>query len=274
MKLAFSTLGCPQWDLDTIVEKGKEYGFDAVDFRGIQDEMVVPKSKTFSVQLDESLKTIQDAGLQVSCLSSSVQCVPKDKDALKASMDELQLYLELAHKMGVPYVRIFGGKGPEDSSLEQRVEIGSQVLNGMAELAGRQSVQLVLETHDAWCNSKDLKALLDAADHPCVGICWDLHHPFKVGEEPKETWVNLFPSVWYVHVKDAKEEGGETRLCPVGEGDLPLKDCLEVLKEGCYPGVYCLEWEKRWHTELEEPEEAFPRYVERMKAWAAEIGLP
>ena len=69
-------------------------------------------------------------------------------------------------------------------------------------------------------------------------------------------------------------EEGESRLCLVGEGDLPLKEFLEVLKEGCYPGIYCLEWEKRWHPEIEDPEEAFPKYVERMKDWAAEIGLP
>ena len=276
MKLAFSTLGCPEWDLDAILSQGKSYGFDAVDFRGIQDEMVLPKAKAFSADLDESLKKIQDAGLQVSCLSTSVQCVPKDKDALKASMEELQLYLELAHRLEAPYLRIFGGTGPEGSTLEQRLDIGSQVLNGMAELAGRQSAQLVLETHDAWCSSSDVKALLAATDHPCVGVCWDLHHPFKTGEDPKDTWVNLFPSVWYVHVKDAKKEDGaeSSKLCLVGEGDLPLKECLEVLREGCYPGVYCLEWEKRWHPELEDPEEAFPRYVEQMKAWAAEMHSP
>jgi len=273
MKLAFSTLGCPGWDLDTILNKGKEYGFDAVDFRGLQDEMVVPRAEAFSARLNETLKKFQGSGLQISCLSSSVQCVPRDKESLKASMDELQLYLELASKVGSPYVRIFGGKGPEGSSREQRLDMGSKVLHGMAELAGRRSVQLLLETHDDWCSSKDVKALLAATDHPCVGVCWDLHHPHKFGETPRETWSNLFPNVWYVHVKDAKIGGnGEEKLCLVGEGDLPLKEFLLVLKEGRYPGIYCLEWEKRWHPQIEEPEEAFPRYVERMKTWSQEIG--
>ena len=34
MKLAFTTLGCPNWDLDTICTRGKEYGYDGVDLRG------------------------------------------------------------------------------------------------------------------------------------------------------------------------------------------------------------------------------------------------
>ena len=37
MKIAFMTLGCPNWDLDTIITRGREYGFDGVDFRGYLD---------------------------------------------------------------------------------------------------------------------------------------------------------------------------------------------------------------------------------------------
>ena len=39
MKLAFTTLGCPDWDLDTIISKAAEFGFDGVDFRGCRGEM-------------------------------------------------------------------------------------------------------------------------------------------------------------------------------------------------------------------------------------------
>jgi len=33
MKIAFTTLGCPKWNLQQIVENAAEMGFDAVDFR-------------------------------------------------------------------------------------------------------------------------------------------------------------------------------------------------------------------------------------------------
>jgi len=39
VKLAFTTLGCPDWDLDTIISKAAEFGFDGVDFRGCRGEM-------------------------------------------------------------------------------------------------------------------------------------------------------------------------------------------------------------------------------------------
>ena len=41
MKLSFSTLECPNWDLDTILAQTNRSGFDAVDFRGYKGEMAI-----------------------------------------------------------------------------------------------------------------------------------------------------------------------------------------------------------------------------------------
>ena len=41
MKLSFSTLGCPAWPLDTILNRAKQYGYDGMDFRGCLDELKI-----------------------------------------------------------------------------------------------------------------------------------------------------------------------------------------------------------------------------------------
>lgn len=50
MKISFTTLGCPNWDLDTICQKGREYGFDGVDFRGYLDSLDITKLPLFTSQ--------------------------------------------------------------------------------------------------------------------------------------------------------------------------------------------------------------------------------
>ena len=35
MKLAFSTLGCPEWDLDTIIRAARKYGYDGIELRAL-----------------------------------------------------------------------------------------------------------------------------------------------------------------------------------------------------------------------------------------------
>ena len=39
MEFNFTTLGCPEWDLHAICAKGRDYGYDSVDFRGLQETM-------------------------------------------------------------------------------------------------------------------------------------------------------------------------------------------------------------------------------------------
>ena len=59
-----------------------------------------------------------------------------------------------------------------------------------------------------------------------------------------------------VHVKDARA-GGE--LVPLGDGDVPVRESLALLAAAGYDGWLVVEWEKRWHPELDEPEVALPR---------------
>ncbi len=48
MKISFTTLGCPDWDLETICQKGSEYGFDGVDFRGLKETLDITTHPEFT----------------------------------------------------------------------------------------------------------------------------------------------------------------------------------------------------------------------------------
>ena len=62
MKLSFTTLGCPKWDLHTICDNAKAYGFDGIDFRGVQDDLDVTTLPQFRGQISSTRKMIADAG--------------------------------------------------------------------------------------------------------------------------------------------------------------------------------------------------------------------
>ena len=50
MKISFMTLGCPNWDIDTICARGQEYGYDGVDLRGYLDQIDVTLLPEFTTQ--------------------------------------------------------------------------------------------------------------------------------------------------------------------------------------------------------------------------------
>jgi hypothetical protein len=43
LPIAFSTLGCPKWDWPTIIKHASEWGYAAMELRGLLDQMDLPK---------------------------------------------------------------------------------------------------------------------------------------------------------------------------------------------------------------------------------------
>ena len=62
MKLAFMTLGCPNWDMDTICKRGHEYGFDGADFRGYLDTIDVTLRPEFTSLAAATRRMLTDTG--------------------------------------------------------------------------------------------------------------------------------------------------------------------------------------------------------------------
>jgi sugar phosphate isomerase/epimerase len=107
MKLAFMTLGCPAWDLDRICARGREYGFDGVDFRGYLDDLDITTLSLFTVHAARTRKRTRDAGLEVSSVSSSIRVC--DSDARLQNREEAKRTIDVARGLGAQIVRIFGG---------------------------------------------------------------------------------------------------------------------------------------------------------------------
>lgn len=275
MKLSFTTLGCPEWPLDKIVERSVEYGFDAIDFRGLTGEMNIWKLPEFSSSIAETRSKIAAAGLKVSCFSSSVHVFSTEK--FEENMNEVKEYAKLCEYFGTRYIRVFGGK-IGDTDREQAIKTVVAHLKEMAAVAKSHGVKILIETHDDWISCDNVRKVMEQVDSEAVGVLWDVHHPYRVtGEQPEATLKALAPWIEYTHVKDSRVTGSNPHsdftYCLVGEGDIPIKHVCELLKSNGYEGYYTLEWEKKWHPEIEAADIAFPHYVQSMKKIASEVQI-
>ena len=271
MKLSFTTLGCPNWDLPTILKRANEYGFAGIDFRGYFGEMDLRKVPLFAPsEIAQTARKIHDAGLVVSALSSGARMFDSTPEARQASLDEMKAFAKFARALGAKFVRIFGGNlngVPRDEAYP----IAAQTLCNASEIAQQAGIMFVVETHDDWIATPPLARVFEIAKYPkSVEMLWDIHHPYRcAGESPETTWANIGAHVRCTHWKDsvAKPEGGYT-LKRFGQGDIPLKKIFDVLTAGGYEGWHTFEWEKRWCAYLDEPEVAFPDFVRVMKSFA------
>jgi sugar phosphate isomerase/epimerase len=269
MKLAFSTLGCPKWTLQQIVENAAVMGFHGVDLRGVQDQIDVTGLPAFTTHLASTKQLFADNGVEIAGVYSSAHLAVVDKEKKQLQFDETRRNLELAAKVGAPIVRVFGGRIPDGYTVETIIPYIAENLRQLGNEAQAVGVKLVLETHDAWTDSGIVRRLLEETNHPYVKVLWDLHHPYRMTGEPIETaFENLKAYTERIHVKDSKlNADGTYTYCLQGAGDVPLKKGLDLLREYGYDGYATLEWEQRWHPELPDPEIAFPQYVQKMREW-------
>lgn len=274
MKLSFTTLGCPNWDMDTIISRAVEYGYDGVDFRGYMDEMDIYLLPEFSTDIERTKQKFKDASLEVTCFSSSIKLFTSSERESKHNLEELTQYAHLCQKFKTPYIRVFGGGIGEISRTDALNNVVANVTE-MLEIAKEYNVVLILETHDDWSNCEHVVEIFEQVDSDHFKVLWDTHHPYRLeGEKPEKTWETLGEWIVYTHWKDSYVTNKNDRgyqYCLPGEGDLPLKEMYRLVKDNGYNGYFTFEWEKRWWPNIEEPEIAFPAYVTYMKNMAAEL---
>ena len=267
-RLAFSTLAFPGTDLATAVSLGRSWGYDGVELRLIDGELIDPAMS--SADRAQVKRTIAAAGLPVVAVDSSIQLTGEDPGT------GLRQFLELASEWEAPLVRVFGGPLPDNSPARRtRLEAAAQVLETAAPVAERLGVAIGVETHDAFCASATVAELLALVDSAAVGAVWDSHHPHRAGERPADVWANLGSRILLAQVKDAlpdpaREDGWQLVL--LGEGEVPVRDMLGLLSAGGYRGWISVEWEKRWHPEIAEPEVALPQHLAVLSGWRSGDG--
>lgn len=269
MRISFTTLGCPAWDIGRIVAAAVASRYDAIDFRGYLDCVEIVESPHFrGDELREVAARVRDAGLAVSCLSSGAKMSAPNAAARGKELDAMRRYADLCGPLGCRQVRIFGGA---TDSIADPVANAAETLVAAAGIARAAGIEFLVETHDAWTATGKLRAAFDAAGAPKgVALLWDVHHPWAFrGEAPEASARNLAPHIRNTHWKDSIPlPGGRRRLRLPGEGDVPLRRMFDALDAVGYDGWYTFEWEKRWHPEIEEPDVAIPFFATFLRGLA------
>lgn len=266
MKLAFSTLGCPDFGWTDIYSMAKDFGFDGIEIRGLGKEIFAVKAPPFTEsQLPATVALLARLDLEIPCLSSG--CCLKYPEREEANYQEIVEYITLAGKLGTPYVRILADQEPQaGDEVDDTVVL--KALNRLIPVAEAKGVTLLVETNGVYADTSRLRNLLDQVGSDAVAALWDLHHPYRfAGEKPETTVQNLGAYIKYVHIKDSVVEDGVVKYKMMGEGDLPIDGMMQALRSINYEGYVTLEWVKRWAPELHDAGVVFPHYANFMQRY-------
>ncbi len=264
--LAFSTLGCPGWEWNKILEFATQHGFSAIELRGLEGKLDLPALPLFAPdRIEQTKKEIRASKLRIACVSSSAQLYVEDPDKRAKELSDARHFVDLAGILGAPYVRVFGGQADSDKSLMPNDETKARVAAGLRELgkyAGPHNVTVIIESHDHFTASSTLKSVLQQADSEHVGLLWDAHHTFATSNEDPESTVRQLGSwIRHTHLKDSTGSGEDRKYVLTGRGNVPIQRQIEALRSIGYKGFYCFEWEKLWHPDIADPEIAIADYA-------------
>ncbi len=269
MKLAFSTLGCPEWTFQKVIDEAHRLGYSGIEVRGFNGVMLAEDIEEFLPEnVEKTKRVLKEKGLTF--IGFNVSSSLYNPDTFNASIDEAKKAIDVCERMAIPAVRVFGSNIPWDLDLEQSISEAARGVRLLCEYARGKNIKIMLEIKGSFNSIEIVQSVVDKlSDSPEFGIIWDLEHSDRAYGDDWRDFYNAFKSyIGHVHIRDYHRgmlPNGRYKLCMMGDGDIPLVDIINCLKDDGYSGYYSFEWEKKWNSYLEEPEVAFPSYIEYMK---------
>jgi fatty-acyl-CoA synthase len=261
-KLAFTTLACPDWTLEQCVAAARDYRYDGIELRLIDGAVMGP---------DADVARIRKAcgALPIVCVDTSVSLAQPDATARAKHIADGVAMIDIAAALGAPSIRVFGAP-PQGVDRVAALAASRETLRALAPHAVTRGVTVLLETHDAFCDSRSVLTVVRGVDG--VGVLWDLLHPYRMGEAAETSMAAYAERLRHVHIKDGRKpaDGGSNwPLTLLGEGDVPIRAMIALLRSAGYAGWLSVEWEKKWHPHLASPEIALPQHIARLREWGA-----
>ena len=242
IKLSTMISVCPDWSVEEIVDGMQRHGFQGLEPRvgwghaaGIELNMAPGDREAVRQKLE-------DAGLAFSCVATGAKFALVDDGERAQSIEEARQAIDLAADLGAPVIRTFGGKrggGQVYWMVQRTAEAYKQVVDHAAE----RGVTVLMETHDDWCISTQVRAVVETVDHPNLKVLWDLMHPQRQMERPEETMQNIGHLARHLHGRDAKYDKKDGNLTTVGlgEGDIDHATPMKLLNEAGFDGYFSVE---------------------------------
>ena len=264
LRRAFSSLGCPELNLEQALVLVAQYGLEGAELRSLGGTIDLPRyfAECYGSPAAMAAKLGGEAR-RILALDTSLKLIgntPADRESFLE-------FLPWAEALGVPRLRVFdGGSGLTDEALAQAADTVRWWQALRRERGWR--ADLMVETHDSLANAAAIRRF--AVGAPGCAVLWDSQHTWlKGGEDPLVTWPAIRDLVVHVHVKDSIDvpsaKHSWTYVLP-GEGRFPIAPLLAALRADNFAGPVSLEWERLWHPYLP-PLDAALAHAEKKRWW-------
>jgi len=275
LKLAFSTVACPDWTIEEVAERAEQYDFDGVELRTFGDggaQFACEPALTGEAKLR---RIFGSDGLEICSLGSSLRFdEPVWPPAplgyifgdFERPVKEAKPVVNLASAIGCPLVRVFGCEGRPTESRKTLVKRISERLKLVCDHARHTGVSVAFENNGDFGRAEQAMEVIEKVNSPLLGCCYSLVGGMAAGDDFHGAIDTLGSKLMLARVKDLKDG----RPVELGEGDLPCREFVETLRTSAYTGWLVYEWDAAWIPDLQPAEEVLPQAAATLGRWSAE----
>jgi len=241
--LCVMTSVCPDMTVDQTIAAMKKHGYKGLEPR-VEWGHRQGIDLTMSARQRGELKArFEDEGLVIACIATGVGMGVVDSGARDEQIGLLHEYIDLAGDLGCRYVRTFGREVLEGVEMKAVVDYVAAGYRQVIEHATDRNVVVLMETHDRWCNSAHVAAVVEQVRHPNMGVLWDFMHPQRFCEKVECTFGHVGHLTRHIHAHDARyvENNRRTKVCDLGKGVFDHATPLRLLEQAGFEGFFSVE---------------------------------
>lgn len=266
-----------------IIPKVKEMGFDVIEF----STFALPAGETplsFAPRVREACDKV---GLPIVNYTIGADFINGSNGNWQAEVERLKDEVRVAQILGAPGMRhdATGGfradhVGPRgfDDALPTLIK----GCRAVTEFAADLGIKTMVENHGFFCqDSERVEKLANGVGHPNFGLLVDMGNFLCADDEPALALGRVMPHAFHVHAKDFHVKSGSgpnpgsgwfrsrggnyLRGSIIGHGDVPIAQCIGIMKRAGYNGVLSIEFEG-----MEEPLTGIAVGLENLRRYVAE----
>jgi sugar phosphate isomerase/epimerase len=235
------------------VALAKELGFAAIEYTGVDKETAL-----------RVREAAERAGMPIISYAVWGNFLRTDI-SLEAEAERLCGEVDIAEILGVKKMRHDAAGGYEKpfnayNSFDQALPVIAKGCRMVTEYAAKKGIATMIENHGYFCqDSLRVASLIGAVNHPNYGALVDIGNFLCADDNPAIACGNVAAMAKHVHAKDfhvkpgnldnpgegwfQSRAGNYLRGSIIGHGDVPIRQCLSILRRAGYDGYVSIEFE-------------------------------
>lgn len=169
------------WDLPTLIQNCEQAKIHGVELRTQHEHGVEPSlSKT---ERGEVRRRFAESPVELVGYGSNAQFHDPDPRTVQKNIELTKSYIKLMHDCGGSGVKVKPNGLPKNVPHEKTLRQIGRALNVVAAFGADYGQEIRLEVHGRGTSElPNIKKIMDVADHPNVGVCWNCNGTDLKGE--------------------------------------------------------------------------------------------